>query len=329
MVHRAVGTSDVPPRREEPDDTVQRYALRPAHKTSGASLLVGTSLPAQKRSHPTVGNNDRDLRTSLRTVAMARLQRRGRRRGALRSDQVSALWRDLLTGRWSLVDRFDDQGRRVLIARRNDSYSGSLRTLTEREQQIVGYIRAGVSIKLISFELGLAPSTVATHVANVMSKLGVASRLELIGLLSHVPFCPPCRQPRTAAATLRSIGRPAVHEPHATQVIDPNASSIHHSMAQPALPAAPEDLSGALFHHDGQEYLVLSYSLLLPPLPTVLTPAEREVLAGVLQGKSNAEIALLRGTSLRTVANQIASIFRKLGVGSRAELIARFGHKPR
>lgn len=34
-------------------------------------------------------------------------------------------------------------------------------------------------------------------------------------------------------------------------------------------------------------------------------------------------IARRRGTSPRTVANQIASIFRKHGVGSRAELVAR------
>jgi len=53
-----------------------------------------------------------------------------------------------------------------------------------------------------------------------------------------------------------------------------------------------------------------------------LTCAEREVRALVLAGRSNAEIARARGTSLRTVANQIASMFRKLGVGSRIHLVA-------
>ena len=54
-----------------------------------------------------------------------------------------------------------------------------------------------------------------------------------------------------------------------------------------------------------------------------LTPAERQVALAVLAGYSNAEIARTRGSSPRTVANQIASIFRKLGVRSRGELAAK------
>lgn len=51
-----------------------------------------------------------------------------------------------------------------------------------------------------------------------------------------------------------------------------------------------------------------------------LRPSEREVARGLLDGKSNAEIAQVRGTSTRTIANQVAAIFRTYGVGSRAEL---------
>ena len=54
-----------------------------------------------------------------------------------------------------------------------------------------------------------------------------------------------------------------------------------------------------------------------------LTPAEREVLRSLLDGMTRASIARARATSERTVANQIASIFRKLGVHSRSELAAR------
>ena len=53
-----------------------------------------------------------------------------------------------------------------------------------------------------------------------------------------------------------------------------------------------------------------------------LTAAERSVLEGMLAGLSNAEIAEQRGSSVRTVANQVASVFRKLGVTSRSELAA-------
>ncbi len=59
-----------------------------------------------------------------------------------------------------------------------------------------------------------------------------------------------------------------------------------------------------------------------------LSPAEAHVLALVLDGYDNASIAEARNTSVRTTANQVATIFRKLGVGSRGELAAKLG-KPR
>ena len=54
-----------------------------------------------------------------------------------------------------------------------------------------------------------------------------------------------------------------------------------------------------------------------------LTPAERSAVQRLCEGLSNREIARARRVSPRTIANQIASAFRKLEVGSRAELVAR------
>jgi len=51
-----------------------------------------------------------------------------------------------------------------------------------------------------------------------------------------------------------------------------------------------------------------------------LTAAERAVAADVLRGWSNRRIAARRGVSERTVANQLAAAYRKLGVRSRLEL---------
>lgn len=51
-----------------------------------------------------------------------------------------------------------------------------------------------------------------------------------------------------------------------------------------------------------------------------LRPSEREVARGLIDSKTNAEIAQARGTSERTIANQVAAIFRTYGVRSRAEL---------
>lgn len=60
-----------------------------------------------------------------------------------------------------------------------------------------------------------------------------------------------------------------------------------------------------------------------------VTAAERGVLGLVAEGLSNAQIAVRRGVSPRTVANQLASVFRKLGVRSRLELEARLARAGR
>ncbi len=65
------------------------------------------------------------------------------------------------------------------------------------------------------------------------------------------------------------------------------------------------------------------------PLPAAdlgaLPPAQREIAELLLAGLGNAEIARRRGRSERTVANQVAAIFRRFGVSSRAELAAKLG----
>jgi|HubBroStandDraft_4_1064222.scaffolds.fasta_scaffold440022_2 DNA-binding NarL/FixJ family response regulator len=55
-----------------------------------------------------------------------------------------------------------------------------------------------------------------------------------------------------------------------------------------------------------------------------LSPAEREVAVLAAAGLTNLAIAKYRGKAVRTIANQMASILCKLGVGSRYDLAARF-----
>ena len=73
----------------------------------------------------------------------------------------------------------------------------------------------------------------------------------------------------------------------------------------------------------GDELLVFSWSTVAKAPPS-LSAAEREVLARLVRGESNAAIARGRKTSVRTVANQVASVLRKTGAASRFELIRRF-----
>ena len=75
------------------------------------------------------------------------------------------------------------------------------------------------------------------------------------------------------------------------------------------------------FELAGKQYARLEIAL-TPPLPSKLTAAERDVVKLILEGKSNAAIAKVRGVAVRTVANQVASILRKLGAASRSELPA-------
>lgn len=57
------------------------------------------------------------------------------------------------------------------------------------------------------------------------------------------------------------------------------------------------------------------------PVAEMLSAAERDVATHLIDGKSNAEIARARGTSPRTVANQIRGMFDKLGLSGRSELV--------
>jgi DNA-binding NarL/FixJ family response regulator len=92
--------------------------------------------------------------------------------------------------------------------------------------------------------------------------------------------------------------------------------------ARDAPPERPADLRASSLQIGASRYTLLSFHR-SSNIPDELTPAERQVALAVLAGLSNADIARMRGSSPRTVANQLAALFRKLGVHSRAELAAR------
>jgi DNA-binding CsgD family transcriptional regulator len=72
-----------------------------------------------------------------------------------------------------------------------------------------------------------------------------------------------------------------------------------------------------------RDFAVVSFPIpAASPALAPLSAAEADVLELILAGGSNREIAGARCTSERTVANQVASLFRKLGVSSRSELAA-------
>jgi DNA-binding NarL/FixJ family response regulator len=230
--------------------------------------------------------------TTLREAVNAAVLARGALRGN-GADKSVETWRDLCAGYWSFVDRFDGDGRHHLVARRNSTEVSTRTALVAHEHHVVGYAALGYSNKLIAHELGLPVPTVAGHVVAALRKLGVASRCELV--------------------------RVAVLLGSATAADAPTAPA--RSKASICPPVSQDDgLRIVTLTVEGEDFLVVSV-----PLPTArelmgLPRAEREVLVEVLAGSSNAEIARKRGIALRTVVNQVASIFCKFGVHSRTEL---------
>jgi DNA-binding CsgD family transcriptional regulator len=92
-----------------------------------------------------------------------------------------------------------------------------------------------------------------------------------------------------------------------------------------AAPAPPGGLRAHSLRLGSGSYVLLSFARDESDEACLgLTAAEQHVARELLAGLSNAEIARLRGCSPRTIANQVASLYAKLGTHSRAELAARF-----
>ncbi|MCK6552169.1 LuxR C-terminal-related transcriptional regulator [Myxococcota bacterium] len=126
--------------------------------------------------------------TSPRALLRAEASSVDRARGDTCRDEGSALalWSALCAGQWTFVDRFDAGGRRVLIARRNPPALVAPRALNLRERQVVTFAALGGSNKSIAHALALSTSTVASHLAHALRKLGLSSRVALVELASRL-----------------------------------------------------------------------------------------------------------------------------------------------
>ena len=73
-------------------------------------------------------------------------------------------------GRWTLVDWFDTDGRRFVLAKPNTPNVVDPRGLSELEAQVATYASHGESSKIISYRLGLSPSYVSRLLGYAMRK---------------------------------------------------------------------------------------------------------------------------------------------------------------
>jgi DNA-binding NarL/FixJ family response regulator len=94
-----------------------------------------------------------------------------------------------------------------------------------------------------------------------------------------------------------------------------------------SLPGPPL-LEAVTFSHGELVGAVLMVSLPRPRLPASVPPAEREIAEQLFAGLSLAAIARNRGRSRFTVMNQVRSLYRRLGVASRAELAHLLAREP-
>ncbi|AKV00214.1 hypothetical protein AKJ09_06877 [Labilithrix luteola] len=243
-------------------------ALRLRHRVAANESACAVVDP-DGRLHEASGELARDR--SLRVRLSRAVKDAEHARTALKQDPERALsiWSALLAGRYSVVDRWESDGRRYLAVYKNDPRIPDPRALGATERAVVELVALGASTKEAAYALGLSTDAAAKALEQARRKLGVKSRGEL------TPFVAGDR----ASLSVR-------------------VGTAHLDVLVANTKMNPEALAR-------------------------LTEAEREVASAVSRGLDNAAIALARGTSVRTIANQLRRIFEKLGVKSRGELGAR------
>jgi DNA-binding CsgD family transcriptional regulator len=91
------------------------------------------------------------------------------------SDESLRRWRPLTSARWTLVDSFERNGTRYIVARENQAEVRGLASLSDQERQAVAYLALGQSTKQTAYALGISDATVRVLLARAASKLGVRS----------------------------------------------------------------------------------------------------------------------------------------------------------
>jgi len=118
-----------------------------------------------------------DARDGLRDI-VKRLDRV--RAGHTDDGETLDLWRALIEGRWTLMDRFDADGRRFVIARRNTPELGGHLALTPQESAVARLCAMGQSAKLVAYTLGSSQATVSRRLGDALMKLGMRDVAELM-----------------------------------------------------------------------------------------------------------------------------------------------------
>jgi DNA-binding NarL/FixJ family response regulator len=125
-------------------------------------------------------DDDRARRALTEAVRSMEQARRANVRSA--PDRALELWRCLVAGQWSLVDHWEQGGRRYLAAYSNRVGQRDPRALTATEQSVLRYLALGATNKEASYALGLSEKTVSKSVTQILKKFGTKSRVDLAAM---------------------------------------------------------------------------------------------------------------------------------------------------
>jgi DNA-binding CsgD family transcriptional regulator len=156
-----------------------------------------------------------------------------------------------------MIDKFDSDGRRFIVAVKNDPVHQDTRGLTARERQVAEWVGLGKSSTEVAYILGVSDAAVTNCTARAQEKLGLHTRAELVSFFAQ--------------------------------------DGLRRKLAETAVA--------------GETLLVGAYPLIDERAAATLTPVEHAMVAQMVAGSTNADIASRHGVSERTVANQVQSIF--------------------
>jgi NarL family two-component system response regulator LiaR len=99
------------------------------------------------------------------------------------ADELAQAIRSAYSGRASL----SAEAAQILVATAKQPPAPGL-DLTEREREVLSLMVQGLNNTQIAGNLGVSPSTIKSHVSNILSKLGAASRTEAVtfALRNHI-----------------------------------------------------------------------------------------------------------------------------------------------
>lgn len=190
--------------------TISLWARIGSHLSAGARLRRKLASIENEMSSSAIFNSngkpqhiddglDADSVQRLRTAVKELGEARTLTRGSFRAKKLN-LRKGLVDGTWSLIDRFESDGKRYIVAEANQPVPSVGGELTLRERQVVGYAALGHDNKVIAYDLGISHSTVRVLMARAAAKLGVKSRETLIAAYSALdvsiatPEKPPTRR---------------------------------------------------------------------------------------------------------------------------------------